>query len=75
MGLWPLCEPRASVVVAEPTGGPNGTTVTAVDHAEWIPGAPNCGHGQIEVDTYYVTSDGSGQHITRTGLPFAFVIL
>ena len=64
-----------AVVVTEPTGGPNGTTVTAVDHAEWIPGAPNCPPRQIQVDTYYVTSDSAGQHITRIGLPFAFVIL
>jgi hypothetical protein len=63
-----------AVVVTAPTGGPNGSTVIAVDHAEWIPGAPNCAPRQIEVDTYYVTSDGSGQHVTRTELPFAFAI-
>ena len=62
------------VVVAAPTGGPNGTPAPAVDHAEWIPSAPNCTHGQLEVDTYYMTVDGSGQHITRTGLPFVFAI-
>lgn len=63
-----------AVVVTSTTNGPNLATVTAIDHAEWIPSAPNCTPGQIEVDTYYVTSDGSDQHVTRAPVPFAFAV-
>jgi hypothetical protein len=74
LALAPDIDASKAVVVTAPDGGPNGTAVTAVDHAEWVAGAPNCAPGQVEVDTYYVTSDGSGQHVTRRGLPFAFAV-
>jgi hypothetical protein len=68
-------DPSSAVVVTSPVNGPSGEAILAMDHADWIVGAPNCPAGQLEVDTYYVTVDGSGQHVTRRGLPFAFAIL
>jgi hypothetical protein len=73
-----LTSPRPAavrpVLVASPATGPHGEPASAIDHAEWIPAAPNCPHGQLEVDTYYVLVDASGQHVIRAGLPFAFTV-
>jgi len=68
-------DPENAVVVVAPTGGPiEEPHVFAVDHAEWIPSAPNCAVGQIEIDTYYDESTGSSEELVPTLLPFSFAI-
>ena len=67
--------PSSAVVLTSPSDGPDESDgVTAVNHAEWIPTGPRCSAGQLEIDTYYVTTEGSAQHTTRVALPFTFAI-
>lgn len=68
-------DPSNAMVLASPAGGPDESNgVTAVDHTEWIPTTPRCPAGQLEIDTYYVTTEGSSQHVTHVVLPFTFAI-
>ena len=43
--------------------------------AVWVPGAPSCGKGQLEIDTDEIETSPAGLQVTPTGwVSFSFVI-